>query len=682
MPFAPVLRAAALAVCALLASLAQAQTPPATSTRPLACADFNAHVNGSWESRTELPPDRARIGSFDQLRVANDRLLESALQELVAEPARQTTPGLQRLAAYYRSGMDQAAIEARGLASLAPVLAQMDGLTRDTLPRVLGQLSRLQVGQPLALFVGTDAKDATRHVLTARQSGLGLPDRDDYLKDDDTTRRLKAGYRSYMRTLLQASGTPLDAAALDAALDAVLALEAQIARAHMDPVQRRDPQAQYNPHTLDSLATLAPGFAWRDWFAAYTGSASDPGTVVLAQPEVARALARLAQDTPLPTWRHYLRVRVLDQYASGLPQVFEQARFAYRSGVISGLQKPPSRAERVIALIGGPNGSAPMGEAMGELYVSKAHSPQAQRRALQMVEDIRAAAAQRIGALPWMGDATKAAALAKLNAMVAQIGRPERWRSYDGLVIEPDDLVGNQLRVDTWWTQQRLADLGRPVDRTRWNTSANTVNAFAAGGNRIVFPAGILQPPFFDEQADDATNYGAIGSIIGHEITHHFDDRGRQYDSVGNLRDWWQPADAAAYKARAERVAQLYSGYEPLPGVRINGHQMLGENISDFGGIQMAYAALQIALKRQAQQGRPQPLVEGQTPEQRFFTANAVVWRGKMREQALLNQLRTGQHSPGRYRVLGPISNMAAFATAFGCQKGDAMVAADPIVIW
>ena len=671
--------------CLAAAAALTAFGAAAEGDRPLACTDFNAHVNGSWEARTELPPERARIGSFDQLRVANDRLLEAALQELVADPARQTSPGLKRLAAFYRSGMDTTSIETRGLQSLQPLLSRVDALTRETLPTVLGELARAQVDQPLALFVGTDAKDATRHVLTARQAGLGLPDRDDYFKDDDTTRRIQAGYRVYVQKLMQASGQPLD----DAALAAVLALETEIARAHMTPVQRRNPTATYNPHTLASLQALAPGFDWRAWVAAYMGSeitasrsTTAAGTVVLGQPDVARALAVQAQQAPLSAWRHYLRLRVLDEHAGSLPQVFEDASFAYRSGVIRGLQKPTPRVERVIALVGGNSGSSAMGQALGELYVSKAYSPVAQRRALQMVDDIRTAAGQRIRALPWMSDSTKTAALAKLNAMVAQIGAPQTRPAYEGLVIEPGDYTGNRLRANVWRTQERLADLGRPVDRTRWNTSANTVNAFAAGGNRIVFPAGILQPPFFDEKADDASNYGAIGTVIGHEITHHFDDRGRQYDAVGNLRDWWQPADAAAYKLRAERVAQLYSGYEPLPGVRINGHQMLGENISDFGGIHMAFDGLQIALQRQRQAGQPVPLVDGLTPEQRFFTANAIVWRSKMREQALLNQLRTGQHSPARYRVLGPISHMPAFGTAFGCKAGDAMVAADPILIW
>jgi predicted metalloendopeptidase len=314
--------------------------------------------------------------------------------------------------------------------------------------------------------------------------------------------------------------------------------------------------------------------------------------------------------------------------------------------------------------------------------VAERFSAQAQTRAMTMVEDIRAAMRQRIALSPWMSPATQARARTKLDAMVAKIGRPAQWRVYTGLQLRGDDHAGNLLRTAEWDTQQRLADLGRPVDRQRWSTSPHIVNAFAAGGNQIVFPAGILQPPFFDANADDASNYGAIGSVIGHEITHHFDDRGRQFDEVGNLRDWWTAEDAAAYKARAERVVQLFGGYEPLPGVRINGAQMLGENISDFGGIHIGYDGLQLALKRARATGQATPLINGQTPEQRYFMANATIWRGKMRSEALLNQLRTGQHSPGNYRILGPLSNMPAFATAFGCKAGDAMVAADPILIW
>ncbi len=651
--------------------------PLGSAAEPQACTDFDAYVNGRWAAATELPADRARIGSFDTLRIANDRLLEQALAELAANPAQQASPGLSLLAAYYRSGMDHAAIERRGLAAVAPWLARIATVTRENLPVLLGDLARLQLAVPLAMRVSPDAKDVRRYMLHASQAGLGLPDRDDYFKSDEVSRRLQAAYRTHASKLLQAA----DAAADDATLDALMVFETELARASMTRVQRRDPNAAYNPFSVAGLQALAPGMDWPAWLAAYSGR-PEGLPLILGQPALAQAVAALARKAPLDTWRSYLRVRLLDATAEYLPRSLAQSHFDYHSATVRGLKAPPPRVEQVIVQIGGRYGGAPLAETLGELFVAKAFSPTAQARAQQMVDDIKAAMHERIAALPWMSEPTQVLAQAKLAAMATKIGAPERWRSYDGLVLQPDDHAGNLLRVAAWSTAQSLSDLARPVDRARWNTSPHIVNAFAAGGNQIVFPAGILQPPFFDAGADDASNYGAIGMVIGHEITHHFDDRGRQFDSVGKLRDWWTPADAAAYKARAERVAALYSGYEPAPGVRINGHQMLGENISDLGGIQIAYAGLQRALQRQRQDGKAPPLVDGQTPEQRFFMANAVIWRGKQRIEALLDQLRTGSHSPGRWRVLGPLSNMGAFAQAFGCKPGDAMVAADPITVW
>lgn len=675
----------ALALLCATASQAAAPNPPASNAapaapaaeRPLACTDFDAYVNGDWKRTTELPPDRARFGSFDILRRANDQLLTRALTELAADAGRPTSPGLRHLATAYRAGMDEAAIERAGLSALAPWLARIDTATREQLPELLGELAALGADLPLRPFVGSDLLDATRHLVGLQAGGLGLPDRDDYTRAEASSQRLREGYRRFATDLMQAAGTPLTGPALDA----LMALEAQIAQAHLTPVQRRNPQALNNRRSVASLQAEAPGLDWGRFLAAWSGGARTPEFNV-SQPAVARAFAQAVQTAPIETWRSYLRLRLIEAYAPMLPKAFEQAHLAWTEGVIRGIPTPRPRAERVIATLSGPNGSGPLGEALGELYVSKAYSPEAQRRALLMVDDIRQAMRQRIQALPWMSTPTKTAALAKLDAMVPQIGHPERWRTYAGLETREGDYAGNQLRAQTWWLRQRLAELDQPVDRMRWTTSANTVNAFAAGGNRIVFPAGILQPPFFDEKADDATNYGAIGSVIGHEITHHFDDRGRQFDAVGNLRDWWTPEDAAAYKARAEQVAQLYSRFEPLPGVRINGHQMLGENISDFGGIHIAFDGLQIALERRRKAGEAIPAVDGRTPEQRFFIANAIVWRSQYREAALLNQLRTGQHSPSRYRVLGPLAHQPAFAKAFGCRAGDPMAAAEPIRIW
>jgi putative endopeptidase len=666
--FQPITLCLAAAFAAPMAWAQDAVTP---------CADFDSFVNGRWQASTEIPADRARIGSFDALRSANDKLLTTALAELAAEPAKQNSAGLKLLAQYYRSGMDEAALEKRGIEALMPWLMKIQELRREDLSAVLGLFNRLQLGAPWVAFVGPDAKDATRNVLQIAQGGLGLPDRDDYLTDDANTKRLKAAYRAYVRALLTAAGF----AAGDDALDALMAFETQLAQASMTRVQRRDPKANYNPATIASLKDSAPGFDWAAWQLAYTGR--DSGVpMVVGQPQFTKAVAGLAQSAAIADWQLFLRVRLLDATAEHLPKSFSQASFEYRDATIRGLKAPPARVEKVIMDMGGRYGNAPLAESLGELFVSKAFSAVAQQRASQMLADIRTGMQQRLDSLEWMSDETKVLARAKLDAIAAKIGAPAQWKTYEGLALRPDDFAGNLLRVSMWQHQQRINDLDKPVDRTRWTTSSHIVNAFAGSGNQIVFPAGILQPPFFDANADDASNFGGIGMVIGHEITHHFDDRGRQFDNVGNLRDWWKAEDVNAYKARADRVAALYGAFEPLPGTRINGRLTLGENISDLGGLQIAYAGLQIALKRQRDAGQKILLVDGQTPEQRFFTANAVIWRGKYRAEALADQLRTDSHSPGRFRILAPMSHMPAFARAFGCKAGDAMVAAEPITVW
>lgn len=693
-------RSAPLAALALAASLALAapaalDAAPSDAAKPappagkaLACHDFDDYINGEWKATTELPPDRARVGSFDALAQANDRLLAEALPQLAANPAQQTTPGLKLLAAYYSSGMDTAAIERRGLEPLQPMLQRIARTEREGLPTLLGELMRHGVAAPMALWVGIDAKDATRHVLSLQQAGLGLPDRDDYSASDARSQRLREAYRRHATVLMQALAPQATPAEIERRVEAVITFEGQLAEASMDRIKRRDPNAVYNPVTPQSLQALAPGWDWRALLAAYTGRKLAPGQdtlappLVLGQPEFAKALARLAEQVPLDTWRDYAALRLLDAVAPHGPAKIAQSHFDYNEGAQRGLRQRPPRVEEVIRQIGGRTGNLPLGQTLGELFVTRKFSPLAQQRALQMVEDIRAGMRQRVQASPWMSAETQKVALGKLDAMTAKIGAPPTWPRYEGLQLQPDDYLGNLLKVNAWATADRLPDLDRPVDRSRWNTSPHIVNAFAASGNQIVFPAGILQPPFFDEKADDATNFGAIGMVIGHEITHHFDDRGRQFDAVGNLRDWWNAADVAAYRERADRVAALYSGFEPVPGERLNGRQTLGENISDVGGMQIAFAGLQIALERQRKAGKEVPLVDGRTPEQRFFIANALVWRIKWQHEALVNQIRTGQHSPGRYRILGPMSQMKSFAEAFNCSPGDRMVAADPIVVW
>ena len=644
------------------------------SSEIAACTDFDRHVNGKWHANTPIPADRARIGSFDGLRDASRRIVEDALNEAVSQPQQLDTPGKRLAADYYASGMDLALIEKRGLTSLAPLLSQIDTLNdRAQLPALLATMALYRIPAPFFVSVRPDDKDKRRYIAVLDQSGLGLPDRDDYFRDDARTLGLRKAYDAYRLRFAQLSGGDADTALAGA----VFALEADLARASMTRVERRDPNVVYNPHTVESLTKLAPAFDWAAYFAVLRIERAADFNV--PSPKFAQQVARAAAQAPLAAWRAYLRQHVLDAAAQALPAEYVNAHFDYRSRAIRGLEAQPPRTEQVIVRMTGNFGSEPLAEGLGQLYAVRAFSPAAKARAVAMTEDIKAALRARIEKLDWMSVPTKGRAIGKLDAMVLKIGFPDRWKTYEGLTVARDDYAGNWLRANAWEFQQRLADLGRPVDRARWFTSPHLVNAFAGGLNEIVFPAAILQPPFFDAQADDAVNYGGIGAVIGHEITHHFDDRGRQYDEVGNLSEWWNADDAARYQERAAKVAHQYSGYAPLPGQLINGQQTLGENISDLGGVHIAFDGLQRALKRQ-----PTGKIDNYTPEQRFFLSFATIWRTKYRTEALIDQLRTGNHSPARYRVVGPLANVPAFAEAFNCQAGAPMMRApaEQISIW
>jgi predicted metalloendopeptidase len=639
-----------------------------------ACTDFDEYVNGEWKKATPIPPDRARIGSFDTLRDESRDIVEQALIDAAREPSRLDTPGKRLAFSFYLSGMDVEAVEKRRLESLQPLLREIDALSdRQQLPALLAQLSRHFIDAPLRVAVMPDAKDRRRYLVQLDQGGLGLPDRDDYFRDDARTLELRKAYEVYrlrLAKLAEAGDAPPVAAAS-------FELQTALAEASMTRVERRDPNAVYQLNTLETIRERAPGLDWAAYFAAL--GVATPGEFNVASPKFVAAVARAAAEAPLATWRAYLRERVLDELTPMLPAEFVDARFDYRGRAIQGLEKNFPRPDQVIRVMTGPFGSEPLAEGLGQLYVARAFSPEAKARAVQMIGDIKSALRARIEKLDWMSAPTKQSALKKLDAMALKIGYPDRWKTYDGLAIERDDFAGNWLRARAWAFNDRIADLGKPVDRTRWFASPHLVNAFAGGLNEIIFPAAILQPPFFHATADPAMNYGGIGAVIGHEITHHFDDRGRQFDSVGNLVDWWSPDDAAAYKARAARLAQQYSGYTPVPGQSINGLQTLGENISDLAGVKIAFDGLQIALARE-----PIGPIDGLKQNQRFFISYATIWRAQYRTEALLDQLRTGQHSPNRYRVLGPLANFPAFAAAFNCPANAAMMRppAEQISIW
>ena len=658
-----------LAVAALAVAVA---APGALAAEPsLACTDFYAYVNGAWLKQAQIAPDRTRAGTFEDLREANTQRLVQALSQVKPGDPALDTPGKRLAVAYYASGMDTAAIERAGLAPLRPLLDAIDSLeTPPQLPPLLARLARAGIAAPFAVWIGPDARDKRRYRLALWQSGLGLPDRDDYWRTDDRTKQLRAALDAYQAALLAPGGA--DAAA-------IRRFEQALAAASMTRVAMRDPNAVTNPRTARQLAAEAPGF---DWAAYLRGlGLADGATVNVGQPEFARAVARMAAEEPMALWRQYLRLRVLDAAAPRLPQAYAEAHFAYHSKAVLGLEKPPARERQVIDEISGRTGNLPLAEGLGQLFVAEWFSAQAKQRAVQMVADIKAAFRARIERLDWMSAPTRARAIAKLDALALKIGYPDRWKTYDGLVIRTDDFAGNWLRANEWAYAERLAEIDSPVDRNRWTTSPHIVNAFAGGLNDIVFPAGILQPPFFDGAGDAAANFGGIGAVIGHEIIHHFDDRGRQFDENGNLAPWWSEADVAAYRSRAASLAAQFSSYAPLPGHFINGQQTLGENISDLGGLSIAMDALRIALAREA--GRTDRAPD-RGAEQRFFVNYATIWRDSMREQALINQLRTGQHSPARYRVLGTLANVEGFAQAFGCPPDSPMLRADAerVSIW
>lgn len=640
-------------------SLLLALQPAFAQDKP--CTDFYAHVNGRWLEQAEIPASRSRIGSFDELRVRNEAVLNEALQKL--DERRAATPGLQHAARLWASGLDEASIERQGLRPLQPLLKAIESLqTREQLPALLAQLARAQVAAPIAIGVRPDAMDTRRYALYMSQAGLTLPDRDDYSRQDEAGERLRAAARSYRQALLNAS---------PARLDALETFESRLAAASTPRVQLRNPRDNYHPQLVASLAARASGLDWSALMQALQLPERAPARFVVGQPAFLAEVAVLARDVDLQTWRDYLSLRLLDTFAPVLTRAHQAAHFAFYGQAQRGLKAPPERTEHLVDAIGGRIGNQPLAPLLGEVFVQAAFPAEAARRAALLVDDIKEAMRLRVRALPWMSEPTQLKAIAKLNAMALKIGAPPQWPDYKGLVTQRDDFAGNLLRGAQWQAAQRFADLGTPVDDTRWNISPHIVNAFAGGLNEIVFPAGILQAPFFDPKADDASNFGGIGMVIGHEIIHHFDDRGRQFDGEGNLVDWWSADDAAAYKARASSVAKLYSGLEPLPGQFVNGELTLGENISDLGGLQIAYDGLQRALKRQPAQSRG----DGLSSSQAFFVNQALIWRSKYRTEFLIQQLRTDSHSPPRFRVLTPMAHSEAFQKAFNCQSGDPMVA-------
>jgi putative endopeptidase len=640
--------------------------------------DFYGYANGGWMKATEIPADRASWGSFSFIDEEVERRVVSIIQNAGKSTAPAGSPAAM-VGAYYDAYMDEAEIEKRGL---APVKAELDAIAaiadRKGLARALGGALRADcdalnctdfyTDRPFGLWVAPGFDDPSRYVGYLLQGGLGMPDRDNYLNTDAKSVELQNAYKAHVGEILKLARVP-DAEARGAR---VYGLERRIAETHGSRTDSVDVQKANNPWKTAEFAAKAPGLDWTFFFEA-AGLSSQP-MIMVWHPSAAKGIAALAASEPLEVWKDYLAYRALDRASPLLPTPFAEARFRFYGTALSGAQKPRDRWKRAVS-----STSGALADAVGRLYVEKHFSAEDKARCQEMVKNIIAAFERRIEKLAWMSPATKQKAREKVGTLYVGIGYPDRWIDYSGLEIRRDDALGNAQRAELFTYRRGLAKLGQPVDRTAWCMAAQTVNAVNLPmQNAMSFPAAILNPPFYYPGGDPIRNYGAIGSVIGHEISHSFDDQGAQFDARGRLANWWTKEDMAHFQTAADRLVAQYNAYEPLPGVHLNGKLTLSENIADVAGVSAAYDAYRIAYE-----GKPIPDVEGFTPDQRFFIGYGQAWRVKTRPEALRSQLMADSHSPGQFRA-DIVRNLDAWYAAFGVKPGEKLYLAPParVLVW
>jgi putative endopeptidase len=615
--------------------------------------DFFAYANGKWLDTFEIPPDQAAYGPFHQLNDLSEQRVRQLIEQAAASRPAPGTPQ-QKIGDYYASFMDEAGIEARGLQPLEEDLARIQAATTKkdiaTLFGLPGFMSTFGVG------ISPDMKDPSRYSIEIGQSGLGLPDRDYYLKDDAKLKEHREKYVAYIEQMLTLGGVR------DAASKAreILKFETALAKVQWPLEKRRDAEANYNPRTKAQLLDYAPGFHWQAFFDAL--ELGERENFVLGPITAIRDSAKVVNDTPLQVLKDYLTFHLLRINAPYLPRRFDEANFAFYGQQLRGQPQQRERWKRGVAFT-----SDALSELVGQVYVKEYFPPESKAKMEELVGNLRAALKKRLANLSWMSEQTRQRAEEKLATFVAKIGYPDKWKDYSALEVRRDDIIGNVRRVAIWDWKRQLARLDEPVDRDEWFMSVTEVNAYYNPlNNEIVFPAAILQPPFFDPAADDAVNYGGIGAVIGHEIGHGFDDQGRKFAADGSLTDWWTKADAEAFTARTKVLVEQYSSFEALPGLKVNGVTSLGENIGDLGGLNMAYEAYQNSL-----QGKPAPVIDGLSGDQRFFLSWAQVWRTKIRDEALRALVLADPHAPPYFRVNGAVRNMDEWYRAFDVKPDD-----------
>ncbi|HET7756583.1 MAG TPA: M13 family metallopeptidase [Steroidobacteraceae bacterium] len=629
--------------------------------------DFYRYADGHWLDTHTIPPDRTRFGSFDELQERTEQQVRGIVESLPVD----APPGsiARKVGDYYRAYLDTGAIERAGLAPAQPGLAAIAAArTHADIAQLIGRQD-LGLKAPLRVAITTDQKNPDRYVAFVTQSGLGMPDRDYYLKDDPVYVGLRSKYRAHVERLLALAG---DANAAEEA-QSVLDLEMQIARVHWPAAKRRERDLTYNLRSRTELERLTPGFDWGALLAA--DGLSGEQQFVVRELDAVQALGKLLESEPVERWRAYFRYHYLAAVADVLPKAFDDEVFDFYRRTLNGQPQQRERWKRAVAAVNGA-----LGEAVGELYVERYFPPASKQQMLELVENLRAAYAGHIENLPWMSAATRKVALEKLAAFHPKIGYPDKWRDYSSLEIVRGDAFGNATRAAVFEWQRQVRRMGQPTDRGEWGMTPQTINAYYNPTfNEVVFPAAILQPPFFDPHADPAVNYGGIGGVIGHEMGHGFDDQGSKSDAHGVLHTWWLAADTEAFHARVDRLAAQYDGYTVLPGLTINGRLTLGENIGDLGGLSVAYDAYHRSLH-----GKPAPVLDGLSGDQRFFLSWAQVWRELSRDEALRTQVTSNPHSPAKFRVDGVVRNVDAWYRAFDVKAGDRLYLppAERVHIW
>jgi putative endopeptidase len=624
--------------------------------------DFYKHLNGKWLSATEIPADKASYGSFTKLYDDSQDQLRSIVEGLQNSTAPKDADQ-QRIADLYASYMDESSLEGLGLGPLDKEFARIDALKdKKEIAGLIAHFNRIGITAPYTPGVHQDAKDSTKYVFDLSQDGLGMPDRDYYLQHEEKMEQARKQYGLYVEKMLGLAGDK------NAAKDGkdIVALETELAKIQWTKVANRDPVKTYNKVMVAKLAGLAADYDWKAYLVD-SGVEGKTDYLIVSQPSYISGFSKLLQKTPLPVWKAYFRWQLLNDFAPYLSKSFVDERFAFYGTVLQGIPQNRPRWKRGITLVEGS-----VGESLGKLYVAQYFPPAAKARMDQLVQNLLAAYKADIDTLDWMSPETKVKAQEKLAKFTTKIGYPSKWRDYSALQIAKNDLAGNVIRARAFEYNRNLDKLGKPIDRDEWGMTPQTVNAYYNPElNEIVFPAAILQPPFFNPKADDAVNYGGIGGVIGHEISHGFDDQGSQYDGNGNLLSapgWFTQQDLDKFKAKTHALVEQYAAYEPVPGYHVNGELTLGENIADNSGLAIAYKAYRLSLG-----GKEAPTIDGLSGDQRFYDGWAQVWRGKTRDNALIVRIKTDPHSPESIRGTAPEMNQAPFYEAFGVKEGDKM---------